>query len=62
MEEGDHILIDIPQRKLDLLVDDETLAARRAQWKPRPPQNDSPFLRRYSRQVTSASTGGVYQK
>ena len=62
VEEGDQIRIDIPQRKLELLVDDATLAERRAKWQPRPPQNDSPFLRRYSRQVTSASTGGVYAK
>ena len=61
VEEGDQILIDIPNRKLDLLVDADTLAARKAKWQPRPPQNDSPMLRRYSRLVTSAATGGVYK-
>ncbi len=61
VEEGDRILIDIPNRKLELLVDAAVLAERKAAWQPRPPQNDSPLLRRYARLVTSASTGGVYK-
>src|SRR5699024_4736409 len=35
VEEGDQISIDIPQRKLELLVDEETLAQRKANWKPK---------------------------
>ena len=32
VEEGDRILIDIPNNKLELLVSDEELAARKAKW------------------------------
>lgn len=58
VEEGDTILIDIPNRKLELLVDEETLARRRAAWKP-PVQNLTGYARRYAQHVTSASTGAV---
>ncbi len=59
VQEGDRIAIDIPNRKLDLLVDEATLAERRKNFKPVERPLDSPFLRRYRRQVTSASTGAV---
>ena len=59
VQEGDRIAIDIPNRKLDLLVDEATLAERRKGFKPVERPLDSPFLRRYRQQVTSASTGAV---
>ena len=61
VEDGDQILIDIPARRLDLLVDDTTLSARRACFTPKVKEVKSPFLRRYARMVTSAATGGVYK-
>ena len=36
VENGDRIRLDVPGRRLELLVDDETLAARRAAWTPPP--------------------------
>ncbi len=33
---GDRIRLDVPGRRLDLLVDEEELARRRAAWRPRP--------------------------
>jgi dihydroxy-acid dehydratase len=62
IQDGDGILIDIPGRKLDLLVDDDELKKRLAAFTPLRKSIDSPLLRRYSRQVTSASTGAVYEE
>ena len=59
VENGDKIRIDIPQRTLTLLVDDATLAHRRAAWKKPAPKITTGWLGRYCRMVTSASKGGV---
>ena len=61
IEEGDMISIDIPNNKINVAVDDETLEARRAKWQPREPRITSGYLRRYAAQVTSANTGAVLQ-
>jgi dihydroxy-acid dehydratase len=57
--DGDRILLDIPARKLELLVDEATLAARRAQWKAPEPKIKGGWLARYAKVVTSAHTGAV---
>jgi dihydroxy-acid dehydratase len=57
--DGDRILLDIPARKLELLVDEATLAARRAQWQAPAPKIKSGWLARYAKVVTSAHTGAV---
>ena len=62
IENGDQILIDIPSRKLELLVDEATLAKRRATLTPPNKPIASSFLRRYASQVTSASTGAMYKE
>jgi dihydroxy-acid dehydratase len=59
VEEGDKILIDIPNKKLELLVDEGTLAKRREAWKPRELRIKSGYLARYARLVTSGSHGAV---
>ncbi len=59
IEEGDEILLDIPNKKLDLLVDDALLADRRKNWKPHEPRIKSGCLARYARLVTSGSRGAV---
>ena len=61
IEEGDEILIDIPNKKLELLVDDVTLANRRKEWKPREPRIKSEYLARYARMVTSGSKGAILE-
>ncbi|SDB17994.1 dihydroxyacid dehydratase [Desulfonatronum thiosulfatophilum] len=60
VQEGDTIEIDIPARKLNLLVDEKELAARRAQWQPQQRNITSPFLRRYARLASSAAKGAVF--
>jgi dihydroxy-acid dehydratase len=61
VREGDSIRIDIPARTLDVLADEAELARRRAEHKPLTKEIASPFLRRYARQVSSASTGAVFR-
>ena len=57
--EGDRVRIDIPNRTLDLLVDDAELAQRRATWEPLPPRYDRGVLAKYAKLVGSASKGAV---
>ena len=59
VQTGDVIRIDIPHRKLELLVDDSELAARRAHWQPLPPRYHSGVLHKYAKLVGSASKGAV---
>ncbi len=59
VEEGDIISIDIPNGKLELLVDDEVLAERRKSFKPLPPKVTEGYLARYAKLVSSASTGAI---
>ena len=59
VEEGDEILIDIPNERLDLLVDESVLAARRKAYKPHESEIRSGYLYRYSKHVTSARQGAV---
>ena len=57
--DGDRILLDIPNRRLELLVDDATLAIRRAAWKAPQPKIKGGWLARYAKVVTSAHTGAI---
>ena len=59
VEDGDQISIDIPNRKLELLVGEEVLSARRAAWKA-PEQQLTGYAKRYAQHVTSGSTGAVF--
>ena len=57
VRDGDLIAIDIPNRRLDLLVAEAELARRLAAWQPRPPQVAGGFLEVYRRLVTQADEG-----
>jgi dihydroxy-acid dehydratase len=67
VENGDRILIDVRERTLALLVDDEVLAERSAKmeaserpWTPKDRQRPvSKALRAYAAMATSADTGAV---
>ncbi len=59
VQDGDRILLDIPNRRLDLLVDEDTLTARRAAWTAPEPKIKTGWLARYAKVVTSAYTGAV---
>ena len=62
VEEGDVISINIPEKRLDLLVSEEELAARRKKFKPAEQPTDNPFLSRYRAFATSGVEGGVLKK
>ncbi len=69
VHDGDRILIDIPQRAINLLVSDEELAARRAEqdargWKPAQPRprKVTTALKAYALLATSADKGAVRNK
>ncbi len=57
--EGDRVLVDLPARRLDLLVDEAEVERRRAQWSPRPPRYETGALAKYARLVGSAHLGAV---
>lgn len=57
--QGDRIRIDIPGRRVDLLVDSAELLRRAKAWKEPEPKIRSGVLARYRRSVTSASKGSV---
>ena len=52
-------MIDLPNRTLDLLVDDATLAERRKHLKPFKSKISSGWLRRYTAFAKSANVGGT---
>ena len=59
VKDGDRIEIDIPKRRLELLVPEEELALRRVDWRPHTPALNSGFMELYSRIVTQANHGAV---
>ena len=61
IKEGDTIAIDIPAGKLNVLVSDEELAARKAAYVKPEPKVKTGWLARYAKLVTSASKGAVMQ-
>ena len=62
VEEGDIIEIDIPSRKLNILVDDNTLEQRKRNWMPKEPKITSGYLGRYATMVSSGATGAILKK
>ncbi len=60
VQEGDIIRINIPENKLDMLVSEEELAERKANWKPNL-KEVSGYLARYRELVTSGNKGAVLE-
>ncbi|MDF2564480.1 MAG: dihydroxyacid dehydratase [Massilibacillus sp.] len=61
VQEGDVIDIDIPNRKLAILISDEEMEKRRAAWVQPAPKITKGYLSRYARLATSASKGAVLE-
>jgi dihydroxy-acid dehydratase len=57
VREGDQIELDVPQRRVSLLVDDAELARRRAAWQPPPQMYDRGYARMYVEHVLGADRG-----
>ena len=61
IQEGDLVSIDIPNCKIDMQVDEETLAARKAAWVCPEPRIKTGYLARYAKLVGSAAKGAVLE-
>jgi dihydroxy-acid dehydratase len=57
---GDQIEIDIPGKKLNLLISNQELKKRLSEWKP-PKKKLKGYLKRYAELVTSANTGATFK-
>ena len=60
VEDGDTISIDIPARRVELLVDEAEIQRRRADWNP-PVKELSGYIKRYAQHVTSGAAGAVFE-
>ena len=60
IKDGDKIHIDIPNRKIELLVSDDIIAERRKAGI-LPPKKLTGYLKRYAKQVRNASVGAVFE-
>jgi dihydroxy-acid dehydratase len=61
VRDGDQIEINIPGKKLNLLVSPEELKNRLSRWKPRKKELKG-YLKRYAELVQSAHTGAVFKE
>ena len=59
VRDGDQIIIDLPEHKLELMVSEKELSRRKASWQPPEPKINHGYLKRYARQVSSAGRGAV---
>ena len=59
VQDGDTIVLDVPNRKLELKLSDGEIKKRLGGWKPRAPKITKGYLARYAKQVTSANTGAI---
>jgi dihydroxy-acid dehydratase len=57
--DGDRVVIDVPSRSIELLVDDAELVRRRGHWKLPEPRYTSGVLAKYAKLVTGAERGAV---
>ena len=55
-------MVDIPNGKLELLVSEEELSARRDRFVMPEPKVTSGYLKRYAQHVSSADTGACYME
>ena len=61
IETGDRVRLDLNAGRLDLIISDEALAARRAAWKPPALSNQTPWQELYRRHVGQLEGGGCLE-
>ena len=61
LKEGDIVSIDIPACKIEMQVDEATLAARKAAWVCPEPKVKTGYLARYAKLVSSADKGAILE-
>jgi dihydroxy-acid dehydratase len=59
LRDGDIIVFDVKERRLDVELSDEEIKSRLALWTPPPPRYTSGVMAKYARLVSSASEGAV---
>jgi dihydroxy-acid dehydratase len=59
LRDGDIVVFDLDRRRLDVELDERTLAGRLAGWTPPPPRYTTGVMAKYARLVSSASQGAV---
>ncbi len=59
VEDGDIISIDINNCKIELLVDEKTIASRKAKWVKPAPKITKGYLARYAKLVSSSDEGAI---
>jgi len=59
VRDGEEIELDLNNRTINLLIDDEELERRKAEWQGFEPKVTKGYLARYSKLVTNASNGAV---
>lgn len=59
VREGDTIVLDVDNRRIDFDVSEDELARRREGWTPRAPRYETGVLAKYAKLVSSASQGAV---
>jgi len=62
VREGDEIEINLDEKRLTLLVEEEEIQRRKQQWQPLEPKIKSGYMARYARMVQSADSGAVFKK
>jgi dihydroxy-acid dehydratase len=62
VEDGDPVLLDITERRMELLVDEAILAARKAKWIAPEPAFRTGVMAKYIKLVGSAAEGAVTSK
>ncbi|MDP9311566.1 MAG: dihydroxy-acid dehydratase [Chloroflexota bacterium] len=61
IQDGDEVVLDIKQRRLDVLLSDDELATRKAAWTAPEPRYKGGVLGRYAALVSSATDGAILQ-
>jgi dihydroxy-acid dehydratase len=59
IREGDAVRVDVPNRRLDVLVDESEMSSRSQDWVPQRPRYESGALAKYATLVGSAAQGAV---
>ncbi len=59
---GDKISIDVPNRKIELLVSEEELSKRKENWVKPAPKITTGYLAKYAKSVSSANEGAIFKR
>ncbi|HEV2641644.1 MAG TPA: dihydroxy-acid dehydratase, partial [Candidatus Elarobacter sp.] len=60
VQNGDQIELDVPNRRLELLVDAAELDRRRTAWRPLPPAYERGYAKLYTEHVLGAERGADF--